>query len=1156
MNKFIVNKQGVSNVLGYAFAFSICALIMIATVLITTSMIRGKANDAAALEAQSIANKVANALLDAISAKESMPDTLQYSTQVDLPLDLIGSQYYVDVTDRTVYVNTTDGQVSRSSINYNSKDIGVTLHGRVYSGGKGLTISFSQSISSTNSPDTINLDFSVGNVTNHSPVASNYYFVSDRSDNLPKAWDPPWWNLSYQYRIPIFINNTVPPELQAKYHASNLTNTSVKIILSSKEIDYKAIHIYGDYPAYAIADAVFYDPSDSVNIRPYFIDWQSSDWQKKNCKTIFYVNLSINKSTSKYIYLYYGSGIENRTYHSARNVAEFYDNFNDLSDTWNKTYDSNHVNNMAYGITNDSWANIYVVGTGYNLVDFGTRTDWWIKKFDVNGYEYKKDEGWNKTIDCSSGDEARAVAVDRDNNIYVVGYVGDYIFNTDWMIKKFDPNGNEYPDNPDGTGWNKRIDNGSYDAALSVTTDPNNNVYVVGYVTYSSTQDWMVRKYDQTGKFLWEQRYDYYGRQDCAYSVAYKNGYLYVAGFYSTVVTGGSGGNWSIKRLDANNPLTSPIDVRYSSAGKYDDRPTSITVDAAGYVYVAGYLTDSSAGKQWWIKKFDSSLTEDVVGWNKIITPPWSSSYKDDVAYSITTYKNWSHSPAEIYVYVSGSCGNSTGNHPDWMIKKFLSDNTANDGDEYLSRSGKRGWDKKFDGVNAYDEAFGIKADRVGNVYVAGYGTDIVNKTNPTNKDWWIKKFDRDGNERKGGLSIDPTVWNLSSPHIINAVNEKAGRAVLPYNEYIMTKNYRIESPHAGNESLYMIDMVMNLSEVGKNGSIIFLSQSNIIPSDPLNKAYDDSYSIKLEQRKTITSRLMLIKYISGAGTSSPIINIPTPVHRPTNQPQYVRIRAYVYMNNVTPISPFALIHCYLYDEGPTSDLFTPFDDNFSHLDTAYPVYLTGYIGIAAHGPDYHYICVDWIRVLKCAPSYQPMVTFGPMESINYVWDSHNPGNTVDRHYFDPFSPDPIYRDYINVSKDVNFTLYNIVGNTGAQDAERSVGNIKILASATPVLTITMVVGDRNGYSYPCGLEWILINQSKNKPPEQITSPSPIEIPSTIPGQFKKVQFEISIPTSFNTVNLMLKFSGISGYPIKTVAVTSISVDRDSTDTSIRITPR
>ena len=82
-------------------------------------------------------------------------------------------------------------------------------------------------------------------------------------------------------------------------------------------------------------------------------------------------------------------------------------------------------------------------------------------------------------------------------------------------------------------------------------------------------------------------------------------------------------------------------------------------------------------------------------------------------------------------VFVAGYASNmiDESNSYDWWIMKFSSggvEDTTN-------------WNKAFDGNRAGDIAYSLLIDSNNNIYIAGYGGNIVSASSTS--DWWIKKF-------------------------------------------------------------------------------------------------------------------------------------------------------------------------------------------------------------------------------------------------------------------------------------------------------------------------------------------------------------------------------------------------------------------------------
>ncbi|RLF36314.1 MAG: hypothetical protein DRN08_01565 [Thermoplasmata archaeon] len=218
-----VDERAVSHVLGYLLSFSIAFIVMTGSIIITTSIINDRLRAAAGIKAQGIANQIADVIIDAVRIEQSMPNA-GYKKTIEIPRDLSGYPYYVEVTSNAVYVNTTDGMVSRSSTLYNIGKTGAVTHSdRIYSSQGSVMIYVNKS------DFVYKLDLGVGDSREHSPVASRYYIVSNETTIKNFERDPPWTNTHYHYRMPIWIDNNSTKDL-AYY--------PVRITLNPDNFDY------------------------------------------------------------------------------------------------------------------------------------------------------------------------------------------------------------------------------------------------------------------------------------------------------------------------------------------------------------------------------------------------------------------------------------------------------------------------------------------------------------------------------------------------------------------------------------------------------------------------------------------------------------------------------------------------------------------------------------------------------------------------------------------------------------------------------------------------------------------------------------------------------------------------------------------------------
>ena len=249
MRRIFIDKKGISNVLGYLFSFAIASLVMISAVLLTTSIIEDRIAKVGNMEAQSIANKIADGIIEAVAVGESTSD-MDYNKVLDIPTDIAGRNYYVEVTDRAVYVNTTDGLVSKSCPTYGAESSKIGLsRGKFYGGSGKINITL-------NKPDVAyRFDFGTGNITSHSPVESGYYMVTNTSSTDSTRCDPPWWNAEYKARVPILVENDSP---------ENLIDVPIKMVLSSSSFDYSLANVTVDSSSEVTSNLMFIDPSRQI----------------------------------------------------------------------------------------------------------------------------------------------------------------------------------------------------------------------------------------------------------------------------------------------------------------------------------------------------------------------------------------------------------------------------------------------------------------------------------------------------------------------------------------------------------------------------------------------------------------------------------------------------------------------------------------------------------------------------------------------------------------------------------------------------------------------------------------------------------------------------------------------------------------------------
>lgn len=396
----------------------------------------------------------------------------------------------------------------------------------------------------------------------------------------------------------------------------------------------------------------------------------------------------------------------------------------------------------------DAAGNVYI--TGYST-GIGTSKDITTIKYNSSGVQQ-----WAQRYNGpgNGADEAYAITIDAAGNIYITGYCTGVNSSRDIITIKYNNSGVQQ--------WAAIHTSPGYypDEAYAITIDATGNTYVCGY-RYDDNYDneIVVIKYNSVGSQQWAKDYNgtNNGNEDEAYAITIDAG-------GNIYITGSSEGSSSGDVTSANKDF---VTIKYNSSGtqqwaqRYNntsanenDEAYAITIDASGSVYITGYSTSATKGKDYLTIKYNSSGTQQWLSkYNN------SSADDDDISRSIVLTNN------NDVVVTGSSKGSSSTDKEDYLTIKYNSLNgseiftaryndsaanskdiayavnvTASNSSIFVTGSCRQSvsagsedivtleysptgtFRKKYRIVNpGTDAAFGINIDGNNNFYIAGY---------------------------------------------------------------------------------------------------------------------------------------------------------------------------------------------------------------------------------------------------------------------------------------------------------------------------------------------------------------------------------------------------------------------------------------------------
>ena len=292
-----LNNNGVSHIVGYMFMLFVVSFLTAASLYTVSVLIDRETVKAAEKQAQAIANHVADAVVEAASVRMQLP-AANYCRVIDIPHDIAGKQYYIEIDDYNIYVNSSDGTVSVNQTNYNLEELSIGTSGKAYGSNGRLKVFFNRS------DYVYRLDFGTRNSSGELGYERTGVFSTSN-----------WWNEDWRCRVPIYLINSGTKSFQ---------DVQIRITLTPNLVGYLLMNDNA-------SDIRFTDSSG--NELSYWIE----QWSKVGYSRVWVNVSSIASDSTTVIYMYYNNPFASPK-NNGTNTFPFFDDFNgDALDTskWN-----------------------------------------------------------------------------------------------------------------------------------------------------------------------------------------------------------------------------------------------------------------------------------------------------------------------------------------------------------------------------------------------------------------------------------------------------------------------------------------------------------------------------------------------------------------------------------------------------------------------------------------------------------------------------------------------------------------------------------------------------------------------------------------------------------------------------------------------------
>ena len=258
---------------------------------------------------------------------------------------------------------------------------------------------------------------------------------------------------------------------------------------------------------------------------------------------------------------------------------------------WNETFGGDGLD-LCMDIALDSNDNIYLVGSVEN--DMGSRRLFLVKYNSLGEFQ------WNRTWGGSYLDFWYGIALDSYENVFVVGATQNFTTYTEICLVKFDSTGHYQ--------WNRTWGGNYMDMGYDIVLDSSDNIYIAGIHGREADNDVCLLKFNNLGEYQWNRTYDN-ANYDLGIGIALDSmNNIYILGL--TI-------NWTLTQSKL-------LLVKYDSTGTLDWEKIwgengsntfyGLALDSKNNIYTAGVVNYSTVKNQdFCLIQFDASGVEQFV---------------------------------------------------------------------------------------------------------------------------------------------------------------------------------------------------------------------------------------------------------------------------------------------------------------------------------------------------------------------------------------------------------------------------------------------------------------------------------------------------------------------------------------------------------------